>query len=407
MSLMQWKRALDGLLDDQEGEMLALLERLVAIDSPTQHAAGVNRVGETLTGWLAGEGFAVSRLPKPPIPEDEPWQVDLADVFMARTHEPSAGPGIGFIGHMDTVFPVGTAVSRPFRLDRAADRVTGPGVADMKAGLVANLFAARALKRSGLLDCPMTLMFSPDEELGSPTASKALAAQLPGARAVICSEPGGVGNVVTVSRKGSGHMHLKVKGKAAHAGRCYSDGASAILELAHKTLAINDLLDLPRGLTVNTGLIAGGTSANSVAPWAESRIHLTYRTLEDGKRVVKGIRDIVAQSTVPGTSAAISGGLRLYPLERTPQGDRLFKLVQEAGRTLGMDITGQHYESAAESGFCSSELGIPTICCMGPEGDNIHSVDEFMIPSTLVPRCKLIALTALLAAREFAPAPRR
>ncbi len=81
--------------------------------------------------------------------------------------------------------------------------------------------------------------------------------------------------------------------------------------------------------------------------------------------------------------------------------------MQEAGRTLGMDIAGQHYESAAESGFCSSELGIPTICCMGPEGDNIHSVDEFMIPSTLVPRCKLIALTALLAAREFAPAPRR
>ena len=407
MFLMQWKRALDGLLDDQEGEMLALLERLVAIDSPTQHAAGVNRVGEPLTGWLAGEGFAVSRLPKPPIPEDEPWQADLADVFMACTHEPSAGPGIGFIGHMDTVFPVGTAASRPFRLDRAADRVTGPGVADMKAGLVANLFAARALKRSGLLDCPMTLMFSPDEELGSPTASKALAAQLPGARAVICSEPGGVGNVVTVSRKGSGHMHLKVQGKAAHAGRCYADGASAILELAHKTLAINDLLDLSRGLTVNTGLIAGGTSANSVAPWAESRIHLTYRTLEDGKRVVKGIRDIVAQSTVSGTSAAISGGLRLYPLERTPQGDRLFELVQEAGRTLGMDIAGQHYESAAESGFCSSELGIPTICCMGPEGDNIHSVDEFMIPSTLVPRCKLIALTALLAAREFAPAPRR
>lgn len=113
MFLMQWKRALDGLLDDQEGEMLALLERLVAIDSPTQHAAGVNRVGETLTGWLAGEGFAVSRLPKPPIPEDEPWQADLADVFMACTHEPSAGPGIGFIGHMDTVFPVGTAASRP------------------------------------------------------------------------------------------------------------------------------------------------------------------------------------------------------------------------------------------------------------------------------------------------------
>lgn len=400
MSLMEWKRALDAQLENQEHEMLILLEQLVNIDSPTADAAGVNRVGETLTGWLAQEGFATSRLPKSAIPEDEPWQADLGDVFMARSHAHSAGPGIAFIGHMDTVFPVGTARSRPFRLDRAADRATGPGVADMKAGLVANLFAARALKRLGA-PFPMTLMFSPDEELGSPTASKALAAQLPGALAVICAEPGGVGEVVTVSRKGSGHMHLKITGKAAHAGRCYADGASAVLELAHKTLAINGFLDLSRSLTVNTGLVSGGTSANSVAPWAESRIHLTYRTLEDGKRVVAGIRDTVSRPTVPGTTAAISGGLRLYPLERTPQGDKLFGLVREAGGLLGMRITGQHYESAAESGFCSSQLGIPTICCMGPEGDNIHSVDEFMIPSTLLPRCKLIALAAIQAAKAF------
>lgn len=400
MSLMEWKRALDAQLENQEHEMLILLEQLVSIDSPTTDAAGVNRVGETLTGWLAQEGFATSRLPKPAIPEDEPWQADLGDVFMARSHAHSAGPGIAFIGHMDTVFPVGTARSRPFRLDRAADRATGPGVADMKAGLVANLFAARALKRLGA-PFPMTLMFSPDEELGSPTASKALAAQLPGALAVICAEPGGTGEVVTVSRKGSGHMHLKITGKAAHAGRCYADGASAVLELAHKTLAINGFLDLSRSLTVNTGLVSGGTSANSVAPWAESRIHLTYRTLEDGKRVVAGIRDTVSRPTIPGTTAAISGGLRLYPLERTPQGDKLFGLVREAGGLLGMRITGQHYESAAESGFCSSQLGIPTICCMGPEGDNIHSVDEFMIPSTLLPRCKLIALAAIQAAKAF------
>lgn len=397
MSLTEWKRALDTLLDHQENEMLALLEELVGIDSPTADGTGVNRVGKLLTEWLSQEGFAVFRLPKPPIPEDEPWQDSLGNVFMARTHDASYGPGIGFIGHMDTVFPSGTASSRPFRLDRAADRVTGPGVADMKAGLVANLFAARALKQMGCA-FPMTLMFSPDEELGSPTASRVLEEQLPGALAVICAEPGGVGQVVTLSRKGSGHMHLKIQGKAAHAGRCYSEGASAILELAHKILDIDAFLDLSRGLTVNTGLINGGTSANSVAPWAEARIHLTYRSLEDGKRVVAKIKEAVSYSAVPGTTATISGGLRLYPLERTPQGDRLFQLVQEAGQTLGMNIRGQHYESAAESGFCSSHLGIPTICCMGPEGDNIHSVDEFMIPSTLVPRCKLIALTALRAA---------
>lgn len=119
-------------------------------------------------------------------------------------------------------------------------------------------------------------------------------------------------------------MFLKVQGKASHAGRCYADGASAILEIAHKTLAIDTFLDLERGLTVNTGLISGGASANSVAPWAESRIHLTYRTLEDGQKVVAGIRDAVSRTVIPGTSASISGGLRLYPFERCEAGDKLF-----------------------------------------------------------------------------------
>lgn len=406
MEPAQWKATLDTILQNQEAPMLALLEELVGIDSPTAHADGVNRMGERLTAWLGEAGFQVRRLPKPHIPEDEAWQKDLGDVFMARTHAPKAGPGIAFIGHMDTVFPVGTAEARPFRLDRAADRATGPGVADMKAGLVAMLFAARALKQSGLLPCPLTLMFSPDEELGSPTASKALAAQLPGALAVICAEPGGEGGKVTLSRKGSGHMHLKILGKAAHAGRNYEEGASAVIELAHKVLGINAFLDLPRGLTVNTGLINGGISANSVAPWAEARIHLTYRTLEDGRRVVAGIRELVEKPVVSGTTAHISGGLRLYPLERSPQGEAFFELVREAGETLGMRLSGQHYESAAESGFCAGALGIPTICCMGPEGENIHTAQEYMLPSTLLPRCKLMALSALQAARAFGHQPR-
>lgn len=401
MNIALWKERLDAELDGQEASMLALLEELVGIDSPTEHAAGVNRMGERLTSWLHEAGFQATRLPKAPAPEDELWQNELGQVFMARSHDASAGPGIGFIGHLDTVFPVGTAAARPFHLDRAADKATGPGVADMKAGLTASVFAARALKQSGLLDFPLTLMFSPDEELGSPTASKALAEHLGGATAVLCAEPGGIGDAVTLSRKGSGHMHLKIKGKSAHAGRNYEDGASAILEMAHKVLAINEFLDLSRGLTVNTGLVEGGISANSVAPHAEARIHLTYRSMDDGIRVVENIRRVMAKSTTPGTSSTITGGLRLYPLERTPQGDQLFELVREAGTTLGMNITGLHYESAAESGFCSSVLGIPTVCCMGPEGDNIHTVEEFMRPSTLVQRCKLMALSALAAAKTF------
>ena len=382
--------------------MLAMLERLVNMDTFTSDAEDTNRCGREITGWLAEVGFHVAEVPKPPIPEDEPWQNVLGNAFVACGHAFSQEPGIGLIGHIDTVFPSGTAKARPFKI--VGDRATGPGVADMKAGIVTNMFAAKALKQLGSLDCPTTLVFTSDEELGSPTGSNALRKYLTGARAVICSETGGLGGKVTFSRKGSGHMLLKIQGKSAHAGRDYEKGASAIVELAHKILAFDKLLALDRGLTVNTGLVSGGTSANSVAPWAEARIHLTFRALDEGKRVVAAIREETAKSIVPGVSSSVSGGLRLYPFERAPKGDELLSLVVEAGKTLGLNITGQHVDSAAESGFCSSELGVPTICCMGPEGDNIHSSDEYLIPSTILPRCKLIALTALQAAKHFAPA---
>ena len=150
MDLTLWKDKLDAYLDPQEGDMLRLLERIVNMDSFTTDAQDVDQLGTVLT-----------------------WQADLGHVFMAKTHGREAEPGIVFLGHMDTVFPKGTAQARPFKIE--GDRATGPGVADMKAGLVANLFAARALKRLGLIDCPMTLMFSPDEELGSPSASRTLA----------------------------------------------------------------------------------------------------------------------------------------------------------------------------------------------------------------------------------------
>lgn len=217
------------------------------------------------------------------------------------------------MGHMDTVFPAGTAARRPFRMDRAADRATGPGIIDMKGGLVQNMFVARALRELGLLRVPLTLTFSCDEELGSPTSLPVLGPQLNGATAVICTEPGYPDGGVTIQRKGSGHMLLEIVGKAAHAGRCYQDGASAILELAHKILAFDRHVDLPNDTTVNTGIISGGTSANSVAPNAMARIHITFRTLETGLALAQALREEAAKTYVPGTRSHLSGGVRLPP----------------------------------------------------------------------------------------------
>ena len=203
MELSQCKERLDAWFSDKEPEMLSMLERIVNMDSFTNDAADVNKVGEVVTGWLAEAGFHTAKLPKKPAPADEQWMNGLGNVFSARTHSVECGPGVAFIGHMDTVFPAGTAGARPFRLDRAADRATGPGVTDMKAGIVQNMFVARALKELGLMDVPMTLTFSPDEELGSPSTTPILGEQLNGAQAVICTEPGYPGGGVTLERKGA------------------------------------------------------------------------------------------------------------------------------------------------------------------------------------------------------------
>ena len=403
MDLTLWKGKLDAYLDPQEGDMLRLLERIVNMDSFTTDAQDVDQLGTVLTDWLREAGFQTFMMPKTEAPADEPWQADLGHVFMAKTHGREAEPGIVFLGHMDTVFPKGTAQARPFKIE--GDRATGPGVADMKAGVVANMFAARALKDLGLIDVPMTLMFSPDEELGAPTATRVYRERISGARAVICAEPGFPDGGVTTERRGSGHFHMRISGISAHAGRCYEDGASAILELAHKIVALDAFVDAQAQTIVNTGLISGGNSANAVAPWADARIHITFNTVEAAERLVENVRAVAARTFVSRTTTRISGGIRLHPLEYTADVETLFGMAERACAAMGgYTIRRNRALGASEAGFTASVLGIPSICSMGPEGAELHSPSEYLSVDTVLPRCKMIALTAIQAARAF-PSP--
>ena len=400
MDLTLWKGKLDAYLDPQEGDMLRLLERIVNMDSFTTDAQDVDQLGTVLTDWLREAGFQTFMMPKTEAPADEPWQADLGHVFMAKTHGREAEPGIVFLGHMDTVFPKGTAQARPFKIE--GDRATGPGVADMKAGVVANMVAARALKDLGLIDVPMTLMFSPDEELGAPTATRVYRERISGARAVICAEPGFPDGGVTTERRGSGHFHMRISGISAHAGRCYEDGASAILELAHKIVALDAFVDAQAQTIVNTGLISGGNSANAVAPWADARIHITFNTVDAAERLVENVRAVAARTFVPRTTTRISGGIRLHPLEYTADVETLFGMAERACAAMGgYTIRRNRALGASEAGFTASVLGIPSICSMGPEGAELHSPSEYLSVDTVLPRCKMIALTAIQAARAF------
>lgn len=401
MELQKQEKLLDAWFKAHYDEILEKIETVVNMDSFSHDGQDVNKLGEKICSFFDGTGFTAEQMPKKEYPKDEPWQAELGNVCIARTHKKEAGAGIVFLAHMDTVFPKGTTKDRPFRLDKENDRAYGPGVLDMKSGLIMNIFVARALKELNLVSCPLTLSFSPDEEIGSPSTLPVLLDELQGAIVSFCPEPGYLGNGVTIERKGSGHMLLEITGKSAHAGRNYQDGASAILELAHKILAFDKYVDLPHDKTVNTGIIKGGTSANSVAPYAMARIHITYKTLEEGQKLVEVIKKETAKTYITGTTSAISGGLRLPPLVPTEDTKKLYEFIKKAGELIGYVPFVEASKGAAESGFCSSILKIPSICSLGPEGTFLHNEKEYIIPSSIIPRCKLIALGAIQASNYF------
>lgn len=402
MELQEYNIKLQNWFQEQEENMLKRLEVLVNLHSFSHDGDCVNKVGEQISAWLKEDGFIVEKIPKvkPFVYDDSMEFVEkLGNVFVARTHEKNVGAGIVFLAHMDTVFPKEMFWS--FRMDIENDKAYGPGINDMKGGIIINMFVAKALKELNLISCPITLTFSPDEEIGSLTTLPILKKELKGAITAICTEPGYLGGGVTTKRKGAGHVRLHVTGRTAHAGRDYVNGASAILELSHKIIALDKYVDLENDQTVNVGLIHGGTSANSVAGEAYGAIHFTYPNLESGENLLNNIKKECEQTYIDKTHCFLSGGLGLPPLTETKDNKTLYSFVEKAGEVMGYPVFSNPSKGAAESGFCSSILGIPSVCSMGVEGEFLHSKNEYIKLSSLIPRSKLVALTAIMAANYW------
>jgi len=362
--------------------MTALLRDMVDIDSGSYNKPGIDAVGAVIERFLAGQGIGVVRLP----------QSRHGDCLRATV--PGDGPGapggnagrnILLMGHRDTVFPDGEVARRPFTI---RDGIAyGPGVADMKAGLVMNAFVLAGFHKFGGAPGPLVGLFTGDEEIGSPEGRPVIEAEARGARVVFNSEPGRVsGNVVT-GRKGGVFSAFRITGRAAHSGGNFSEGISAIEELARKVQALHGLTDLDRGITVNVGLVSGGQSVNTVAPWAEGQIDLRYVTPSDRDEVMGLISGIIARSSVPGTKAELTMRGEFLPLNQTPPAQRLFELYVESAATTGFRTDGEFAGGCADSGFTAAQ-GVPTICAVGPVGGKAHSPDEFLVLDSLVPRAQ-------------------
>jgi glutamate carboxypeptidase len=360
---------------------LAELERLVNIDCGSYTPAGVNRVADVVEAALAGLGASVERIPHAPHPGEAP----LGDLVIGRLA--GSGPRLLLIGHMDTVFPEGTAADRPFRTD--GDRAMGPGTSDMKGGLLAGLHALAALRATGATPS-VTFVANPDEEIGSPLSTphiRALAAEHDAALVLECARASG--DIVS-ARKGIADLEITYTGRAAHAGVEPEKGRSAIVEAARQVIALHALNGRWPSVTVNAGVIAGGTRPNVVA--AECRVELDLRaaTVAEFDAAAAEVSRIVGQPTLDGVTSHLRRTAHHPPMERTAANARLAALASAIAGELGFSVRDAATGGASDANTTSA-AGLPSLDGLGPIGGDDHSVDEWLDLASVVPRTTLLA----------------
>jgi glutamate carboxypeptidase len=377
---------ISAFLENQEKDALRFLEEMVNIDSFTYDKVGVNKLGAVIQRELEHAG----------IPYEVCENEEFGNHIIASIKGNKSGK-ILLIGHQDTPHPPGTTSQRPFKIE--GNLLRGPGVSDMKSGLVAMVKASIALREfaNGEM-CDIELLFTPDEEIGSPISRNVIEERAKDALAVFNLEPGRPDGSVVTSRKGSAHLRIDIEGKASHAGAFIEKGVSANDELALKMIEIKKLMNLEKGTTVNFGKIGGGVSNNMVSPSAYATIHSSFWLEADFNELYQQIRDIVETPYIEGTRSVLTGGIGILPMEKHEGVAKLFNIVEKAAAGLHIPITEQQTKGAADAGFTAS-LGIPTICGMGPVGGNWHADNEYTELDTFIPRTKLLAHSILLFVR--------
>ena len=391
-------------LREREDDLQARLEELVNIDSGSFTAAGVNRVADLCQARFEAGGWEVERHRHRP---DAEWEgPPLGDLVLGRRAgaRPVAEGGrrLLLMAHMDTVFDEGTAAARPFRVRDG--RAYGPGVTDDKAGVVCGFEAVEVLcDLAGFDDfAAITLVCSPDEEIGSPFSRPLLEALAADHDVAVGLEAARVGGELVSARKGISAFTIEVAGKAVHAGVRPAEGVNAVLEAAHKTVALQALNGRWDGVTCNVGVLRGGTRTNVVADRATLQVEVRAATTAAFDAAMAEVERIVAASTVAGATARMAPAHRHPPMERTPAVAALVAEAPAVARDLGFEV-GEAATGGAGDANTTAAAGLATIDGLAPVGGEAHGPDEWLDLASVVPRT---ALRAGLLARLGAPGAR-
>ncbi|MGO3908633.1 M20 family metallopeptidase [Huaxiibacter chinensis] len=354
------------------------LKTLVNVDCGTQTLEGVARVADIIESLWQREGWHTE-------------QVNLGDnvgpgVFVSN--KPQAEQfDVLLVGHLDTVFPAGTVACRPMRQD--ATRLYGPGVSDMKSGLLNILWAMRGLDAKDKERLAIAVAMNPDEETGSVWSHEWIGELAKRSRCVLVCEAARADGSLVKSRKGMAGYHLTFSGVAAHAGNEPEKGRSAITALARSILAINALADLDKGTTLNVGVIHGGSAANVVAESAIAELDVRFWENDEYDRVHHALNALCEKGFFEGVTTSLTRVNHKPAMAASEATQALMKQVEAAGREEGIPITWQAVGGGSDANHTAA-LGIPTLDGLGPVGAGFHSPTEWLDIASIEPRIRLL-----------------
>jgi glutamate carboxypeptidase len=355
---------------EQLPEAVALLEEMVSMESPSYDKELTDSFVQFLAGKFQEIGGNVDIVPAAKVGNH--LRVKFSDASAHR---------VLLLGHTDTVWTAGEIAKRPFKIENG--RATGPGVFDMKAGILLMWMAMRALKAR-----PVTILLNSDEEIGSSSSRSLIESEASQCRAVLVLEPSLPGGALKTARKGVGRFTVKAIGRAAHAGIDPGKGVNAVEEISRQILKLQRMTDSTRNTTVTVGVVQGGTRPNVVPAEAAAEIDVRIASIDEAGRIAAMIKALSPE--LPGARLEIRGGINRPPMERNTETDRLFGAAREIAAEFGLDLKEGSTGGASDGNFTSA-IGIPTLDGLGAIGGGAHAIDEWIEIDSLPQRAALLA----------------
>lgn len=358
-------------------EILEGIRSWVDIESPSHDAAAVNRMADEVERCFRTLGAAIERTP---------GRDGFGDVLTVRSPWGGDGPGILVLSHIDTVHPIGMKERLPF--EKKGDVVHGCGIYDMKGGAYLAYYAYRHLVRMGRESpLPITFMFVPEEEVGSPTSRALIEAAALKNKYVLVTEPARDGGKIVTSRKGVGRFVVKAVGRPAHSGARHEDGRSAVKAMARLVLEVEAMTDYARGITTNVGLIEGGTGVNVVPQFCTMEVDLRVPDAATGEEMCARILGLASPD--PDVVVTVEGGLNRPPYTKDEKIAALFEHARACAAEVGFDLQDVKLTGGGSDGNFTAALGVPTLDGLGVDGKGAHTDYEQAYYSSFEPRAKL------------------